>query len=127
MLQFISGWLISFWNLFIYVNNSQYTIYILFIWDRKCLIKYSLTIYSLYFLWKAKNTFTIPLFYHTENFFLFCVRVSERTNLNKKTKIYSNNVYIFICWKYVYAEGSSSRWNRTEGSHSNNVGSASTK
>ena len=29
MLQFISGWLISFWNLFIYVNNSQYTIYIL--------------------------------------------------------------------------------------------------
>ena len=27
MLQFISGWLISFWNLFIYVNNSQYTIY----------------------------------------------------------------------------------------------------
>ena len=26
MLQFISGWLISFRNLFIYVNNSQYTI-----------------------------------------------------------------------------------------------------
>ena len=29
MLQFISGRLISFCNLFIYVNNSQYTIYIL--------------------------------------------------------------------------------------------------
>jgi hypothetical protein len=28
MLQFILGRLISFWNLFIYVNNSQYTIYI---------------------------------------------------------------------------------------------------
>ena len=27
MLQFISGRLISFCNLFIYVNNSQYTIY----------------------------------------------------------------------------------------------------
>ena len=32
MLQFISGRLISFWNLFIYVNNSQYTIYINNIW-----------------------------------------------------------------------------------------------
>ena len=30
-LQFISGRLISFWNLFIYVNNSQYNIYISFI------------------------------------------------------------------------------------------------
>ena len=27
MLQFISGRLISFWNLFIYVNNSQYYLY----------------------------------------------------------------------------------------------------
>ena len=29
MLQFISGRLISFWNLFIYVNNSQYIIYMM--------------------------------------------------------------------------------------------------
>ena len=123
MLQFISGRLISFWNLFIYVNNSQYTFYITYLnyWEARKAVS------------QACRTLRGPDIYaYVERLGINSSLLRPRYKLpiamvasSRKKKSHHGITIRKNKRSVSTVEGSSSHLSCTKSSHSNNVGSAS--